>query len=127
MFSILVIEENEFFRKSLAGVLKDSMPAIAIEESGDGEEAIAKIDLSVPDIVLVDLRLRGRNGLELTKEIKARYPETKVGIISNFDQPEYRSFASQSGADFFLDKASLCGNQVIMLIEGVLFHKLSSR
>lgn len=70
MFSVLVVEENEFFRKSLAGVLKNSMPAIAIEETGDGDEAIAKIDLRVPDIVLVDLRLRGKNGLELTKEIK---------------------------------------------------------
>jgi DNA-binding NarL/FixJ family response regulator len=124
MFSVLVIESNEFFRKSFAGVLRDCMPSVAVEETADGSEAIAQIARNVPDMVFVDLRLPDRNGLELTKEIKAKHPETKVGIISNLDLPEYRTFASRYGADYFLDKASLSGTQVIALIEDVLLHKL---
>lgn len=123
MFSVLIIESNEFFRESFTGVLRNYMPAVAIEEMGDGNEAIEKIDRNVPDIIFIDLRLPGKNGLELTKEIKARHPEIKVGIISNLDLPEYRSFASDYGADYFLDKASLSGTEVIALIEDVLLHK----
>ena len=126
MFSILIIESNEFFRESFAGMLRNYMPAVAIEETGDGNEAIEKIDRNVPDIIFVDLRLPGKNGLQLTKEIKARHPEIKVGIISNLDLPEYRTFVSDSGADYFLDKASLSGAQVIALIEEVLHHKMQA-
>jgi DNA-binding NarL/FixJ family response regulator len=126
MFSILIIESNEFFRESFAGVLRNYLPAVAIEETGDGNEAIEKIDRNVPDIIFVDLRLPGKNGLQLTKEIKARHPEIKVGIISNLDLPEYRTVASDYGADYFLDKASLSGTQVIALIEDVLHHKLQA-
>jgi DNA-binding NarL/FixJ family response regulator len=124
MLSVLLIENNAYFRKSFAGVLRSYMPSVAIEESDDGNEAIIKIDQNVPDLVFVDLRLPGKNGLELTKEIKARHPQTKVGIISILDLPEYRTFASRYGADYFLDKTSLSGTQLIALIEDVLLHKL---
>ncbi len=125
MFSLFLIDGNEYFRKSFAGVLRSYLPSVAIEESDDGNEAINKIDQNVPDLVFVDLSLPGKNGLEVTKEIKARHPHTKVGIISIFDLPEYRTFALRYGADYFLDKASLSGTQLIALIEDALLHKLS--
>ena len=74
MLSVLVIENNEFFRKSFAGMLKSHVPALAIDETGDGDEAFEKIDSIVPDIIFLDIRLPGKNGLELAKEIKTRYP-----------------------------------------------------
>ena len=125
MFSVLVIENNEFFRKSFAGMLKNHMPALVIEDAGDGYEAIEKIDSKVPDIIFLDIRLPGKNGLELTKEIKTRYPETKIGIFSNLDLPEYRNSASKCGADYFLDKSSLCCTDIVALIEGLLVSKNS--
>lgn len=123
MFSVLVIENNEFFRKSFAGMLKSHIPALVIEDTGDGNDAIEKIDSKVPDIIFLDLRLPGKNGLELTKEIKTRHPETKIGIFSNLDLPEYRMSASRCGADYFLDKTSLCCNDIVALIEGLLVRK----
>jgi DNA-binding NarL/FixJ family response regulator len=124
MFSVLLIEGNEYFRKSFAGVLRSYLPSVVIEESDDSNEAINKIDQNVPDLVFVDLNLPGKNGLEVTKEIKARHPQTKVGIISILDLPEYRTFAARYGADYFLDKASLSGTQLIALIEDVLLHQM---
>lgn len=118
MFSVLVIENNEFFRKSFTGMLKSHLPALAIEETGDGNEAIEKIGSKIPDIIFLDIRLPGKNGLELTREIKTRYPETKIGIFSNLDLPEYRATASKCGADYFLDKSSLCCAEILALIEG---------
>lgn len=126
MFSILIVEANEFFRESFIGVLRNHMPAVAVEETGNGDEAIARIDRNVPDIIFVDLRLPGKNGLELTREIKARHPEIKVGIMASHDLPEYRMFASNYGADYFLDRASLSGSQLIALVEDALQHKLQA-
>jgi DNA-binding NarL/FixJ family response regulator len=123
MFSVLVVENNEFFRKSFAGMLKSHMPALKIEETGDGSEAIEKINSNVPDIIFLDIRLPGKNGLELTKEIKNRYPETKIGIFSNLDLPEYRMSASRCGADYFLNKSSLCCTEIVALIEDLVVSK----
>jgi len=123
MFSVLVIENNEFFRKSFTGMLKSHMPTLVIEDTGDGNDAIERIDSKVPDIIFLDLRLPGKNGLELTREIKTRHPETKIGIFSNLDLPEYRMSASMCGADYFLDKTSLCCNEIVALIQGLLVSR----
>jgi DNA-binding NarL/FixJ family response regulator len=120
MFLVLVVENNEFFRKSFAGMLKSHIPALVIEDTGDGRDAIEKIASRVPDIIFLDLHLPGKNGLELTREIKTRHPETKIGIFSNLDLPEYRMSVSRCGADYFLDKSSLCCTEIVSLIEGLL-------
>jgi DNA-binding NarL/FixJ family response regulator len=125
MFSVLVVENNEFFRKSFSIMLKNHMPGLVIEDTGDGYEAIEKIDSKVPDIIFLDLRLPGKNGLELTREIKTRYPKTKIGIFANLDLPEYRTSASKCGVDYFLDKSSLCCAEIVALIEDLLASKRS--
>ena len=60
MFSVLVIEKNEFFRKSFTGMLKNYLPSLAIEESDNESEAREKIESSVPDLIFVDIRLPGK-------------------------------------------------------------------
>jgi len=104
-------------------MLKSHMPTLVIEDTGDGNDAIERIDSKVPDIIFLDLRLPGKNGLELTREIKTRHPETKIGIFSNLDLPEYRMSASMCGADYFLDKTSLCCNEIVALIHGLLLSR----
>ena len=75
-------------------------------EAANGDEAVQKIKMFPPDAVFTDLRLPGENGLELTKKIKAQYPNIVVVIITNYDLPEYREAAYQSKADHFLPKDS---------------------
>jgi DNA-binding NarL/FixJ family response regulator len=77
-----------------------------ILEAAHGEEAMQKIRALKPDAIFTDLRLPGENGLELTKKIKAEYPNIIVVIISNYDLPEYREAAYQCKADHFLSKDS---------------------
>lgn len=123
MISILIIEKNEFFRKSFTGMLKNRLPSLEIEESDNEIEATEMIESSVPDLIFVDIRLPGKNGLELTKEIKKRHPETKVGIFSNLDLPEYRVTASRCGADYFLNKSALSSAEIVGLIEDLYLKK----
>jgi len=72
------------------------------EETGDGNEAIEKIGSKIPDIIFLDIRLPGKNGLELTREHKNEVSGNENRhFFSNLDLPEYRTTASKCGADYF--------------------------
>ena len=106
MKRILIVEDNAFFLKFLKEILHSRFPSMDILEAANGDEAVQKIKMFPPDAVFTDLRLPGENGLELTKKIKAQYPNIVVVIITNYDLPEYREAAYQSKADHFLPKDS---------------------
>lgn len=123
MSSVLIVENNEFFRKSFSQILKMHLPSLSIVDTADGQEALQLIDAKRPDMVFMDIRLPGRNGLELTKEIKDSYPDIVVSIFTNYDIPEYRETASQYGADHFLLKDSLSGVEIAAMIVAALSSK----
>jgi DNA-binding NarL/FixJ family response regulator len=68
----------------------------------------------------MDIQLPGRNGLQLTREIKARYPNTKVIILTSHDLPEYREVAVQCGASSFFSKGSLIWGEIEAFIKSIL-------
>jgi DNA-binding NarL/FixJ family response regulator len=103
---MMIVEDNVFFLQFLKKTLHSRFPSIDILEAADGEEAFQKIQISSPDIILMDLRLPGENGLELTKRIKAQHPNIIVVIITNYDLPQYREAAYQCKVDHFLTKDS---------------------
>ena len=106
MKRILIVEDNALFLQFLKETLRSRFPSVDILEAANGEEAMQKIKTLPPDAIFMDLRLPGENGLELTKKIKAKYPDIIVVIITNYDLPEYREAAYQCGADHFLSKDS---------------------
>lgn len=106
MKRILIVEDNAFFLQFLKETMHLRFPSIDILEAANGEEAMQKIKTLSPDAIFMDLRLPGENGLELTKKIKAQYPDIVVVILTNYDLPEYREAAYQSRADHFLSKDS---------------------
>ena len=106
MRRILIVEDNAFFLQFLKETMHLRFPSIDILEAANGEEAMQKIKTLSLDAIFMDLRLPGENGLELTKKIKAQYPDIVVVILTNYDLPEYREAAHQSRADHFLSKDS---------------------
>jgi DNA-binding NarL/FixJ family response regulator len=103
---ILIVEDNPFFLQFLKETLHLRLPSIDMFEAANGEEAIQKIKTLSPEAILMDIRLPGENGLELTKKIKAQYPNIIIVILTNYDLPEYREAAYHSGADHFVSKDS---------------------
>ncbi len=106
MKRILVVEDNAFFRQFLIETIHLRFPSIEILEAGNGKEAMEKIKTLSPDAIFMDLRLPGENGLDLTRKIKAQYPDIVVVILTNYDLPEYREASYQCGADHFVSKDS---------------------
>lgn len=117
---VLIVEDSALFRQILKDTLYDRFPSIEIHEATDGEEAFQKIETLRPALIFMDIRLPGENGLELTKKVKARYPNTIVVILTAYDLPEYREFSRQY-ADHFLSKgSSSTAENIFTLVESIL-------
>ncbi len=119
-FKILIVEDNSSFRQLLRKLLQSSFPAIAIEMAADGSESLQKIDASPPDLIFMDIRLPGENGLQLTKKIKTTHPNVIIFIMTFYNTPEYREAALQCGADRFFAKTSLDRGELEDLIKSYL-------
>jgi DNA-binding NarL/FixJ family response regulator len=122
MFKTLIVEDNTRFRQSLTELLRNRFPFMTIDEAGDGEEALRKIDALVPDLIFMDIKLPGENGLEVTKKIKKRYPEIVIVILTYYDSPEHRAAAGQCGAHSFLPKTTST-EEVVEMVQSILSEK----
>jgi len=77
---------------------------IDVRTVATGQEAIRKVKLLVPDIVIVSIHIAGIKGLELVERVKSIHEETVVIVLSNFNMNEYRESSLASGADYFFSK-----------------------
>ncbi|MGD0591527.1 MAG: response regulator transcription factor, partial [Bacteroidota bacterium] len=78
-----------------------------VGEAINGGEAVEKVEQLFPDVVLMDIAMPLMNGLEATRIIKQRWPETKVLIATTYDDPTYRLQALEARADGYILKGSL--------------------
>ena len=116
----LIVEDSAIFRKLLKETLHSGFPSLEISEAANGEEAMQKINVHPPDLIFVDIKLPGENGLALTAKIKAKYPDMIIIILTSYDTPEYREAAVHSKANFFLSKGSSSKEGILTLVESVL-------
>ncbi len=120
MVKTLIVDDNTSFRQLLKGILHSRFPSMDIDEAGDGKEAMSKVKSSRPDLIFMDIKLPGENGLELTKKIRADSPGIIVIILTSYDLPEYREAATLYGANDFLTKGSSTGEEIAELVRSLL-------
>ena len=116
----LIVEDNAFFR----GVLKEKLQALSstmvINEAAEGCEALQKVDALRPELVFMDIRLPGENGIQLTQKIKAKYPNTKVIFLTSYDSLEYREAAIRAGGNCYIPKESLGHIKIEKLVKALI-------
>ena len=117
---LLIVDDNSMLRETTRRILESKIPALRIFEAGDGKEAFAQIHDHMPNLILMDIRLPGENGLKLTRKIKALYPEIVVIIFTNYDLQEYRDAAFKNGADFFIPKTAPSRKKLSNTVETIL-------
>ncbi|MFZ0931973.1 MAG: response regulator, partial [Syntrophobacteraceae bacterium] len=120
------VENNDFFRRSFKEILKMYIPSLSVDESVDGSDALTKIGQTSPDMVFMDIGLPGKNGLELTREIKGHHPNLVISIFTSYDFPEYRKIAEEYGADYFLPKDELTGAEIAAMVKAIIEKKKGS-
>ena len=104
---VLIADDHRDFRRVVREFL-DRMPNVSVVgEATNGGEAVAQVELLIPDVVLMDISMPLMNGLEATRIIKQRWPDTKVLIATTYDDPTYRMQALEARADGYILKGSL--------------------
>ncbi len=117
---MLIVEDNVSFREMLKEKLQLHFPSMAICEATEGSEALQKVDSLKPELVFMDIRLPGENGIQLTQKIKGRYPNIKIIFLTNYDSLEYREAAIRAGGSCYFPKDSLDLIQIEKLVKSLL-------
>jgi DNA-binding NarL/FixJ family response regulator len=101
---ILLADDHALVRAGIR-VLVESIPNVeVIGEAGNGNEALALIESTSPDIALLDMAMPGLNGLAVTEAISSKFPEVKVIILSMHQSAEFVLHALRAGADGYIVK-----------------------
>jgi DNA-binding NarL/FixJ family response regulator len=77
------------------------------------------VETFTPDLIFVDIRLPGENGLELTRKIRGRDRSVPIIILTSYDLPEYREAAKEYQANHFLSKGSVNRENILTLVQSV--------
>ena len=118
-FKVMLIEDDDGFRRSLASLLTFRFPGILLDEATTGTEALKKVESFLPDLIFMDIKLPDQNGLVITRGVKALHPEIHIIMLTSYDFPEYREAARASGAYGFLSKGSSTAEEIQALVEGL--------
>lgn len=102
---ILLVDDHPFMRMGLAQYLNAQPDMLVCAEAADPREAMHMVEASKPDLVLSDLNLPGKGGLELIKDIRAMYPKLPILVLSMHDEPHYAPRVLRAGARGYLMKS----------------------
>lgn len=115
--SILVADDEEVFRFLLSNELIQA--GYSVSQVGDGEEAITYLQKHTPDLVLLDIKMPSKDGIEVLKHIKEHHPGVKVIMITGFATLKHAMESKEHGAIDFITKPFNISD-VLATIEGAL-------
>jgi DNA-binding NarL/FixJ family response regulator len=101
---VLLVDDDDLMRAGLKAVLSSDDTIEAVGEASDGREAVRRVIELRPDVVLMDVRMPDLDGIAATREVLSLAPETKVVILTTFEDDEYVFGALNAGASGFLLK-----------------------
>jgi two-component system, NarL family, invasion response regulator UvrY len=104
VLNILIVDDHAMLRGGLRALLRDGFESVTFDEAPDGAQALTRLRTRPCDIVLLDLSLPGRNGLDLLKEVKAEWPRLAVLVLTGHREDELAIRALKAGASGYLTK-----------------------
>lgn len=103
--NVLLVEDSSLIQDRLVVLLAELKEITIIGQAHDVPEAIAAIQQSKPDIMVLDICIPGGSGFDVLEYIKKNHLAIKVAILTNYPYPQYRQRCQELGADFFFDKS----------------------
>jgi DNA-binding NarL/FixJ family response regulator len=115
---ILIVDDHPLFRRGIRWSLENEHDLLVVGEAADGQAAIQQVDMSMPDVVLIDINMPVMSGLEVTRIIKRRHPQMGVIILTMHEDDEQLFHAIRVGAAAYCTK-DVEAEELIRLIRKV--------
>jgi two-component system, NarL family, invasion response regulator UvrY len=119
LLRILVADDHEVVRKGLVKVLSETLQPVKIDEAGSGQEAVSKASKMEYDLVVLDMKMPGKSGLDVLKELKQHRPKLPVLILSMLPEEQFAVRALRAGASGYLTKDA-AGDELVLAIRKAL-------
>ncbi len=103
---VLIVDDSTLICERLKDVLSELTEIEIVGEARDGLEAVNFIRKLNPDVVILDIRMPKKNGIEVLQDIKKNEPHPIVIVLTNYPYPQYRKKCIEAGAEFFFDKST---------------------
>ena len=104
MIKILVADDHPIVRQGLKQILAESPDMLVADEASNGEEVLGKITAGSYDVIVLDISMPGKNGLDVLKQLKTQRPELPVLILSIHPEQQYAVRSLREGASGYLTK-----------------------
>ncbi|MRG86487.1 response regulator [Salinibacillus xinjiangensis] len=106
MIKVLLVDDHAVLRDGLKNILEMAEDITVVGEAVSGEQALEQVEMCQPDLILMDINMPSKNGIDATKELKKSYPTLKILILTMYSHDEYFMAAIREGADGYLLKDS---------------------
>ena len=118
MIKILIADDHAIVREGLKQILSESPDLVVVAEASSGQEVLEKISKNDLDLVVLDIAMPGRGGLDILKEIKTQKPRLPVLMLSMYPEEQYAIRVLKSGASGYLTKES-APSELVMAIRQI--------
>jgi len=112
MIRVLIVDDHAVVRLGLKTLLSDEKEIIIVGEAANAEQAMTQIELQKPDVVILDIQIPGKNGIEVCKDIVLQYPKTRVVMLTSHTSDEFITQAIRAGASGYVLKQ--VGNEELL-------------
>jgi DNA-binding NarL/FixJ family response regulator len=103
---VAIADDHQIFRKGVILSLRSYPNIKFVQEAENGEELLAGLDESQPDVILMDLRMPGKDGIETTKIVSKKYPHIHVLVLTMYEDERFVTHLMENGANGYLLKSS---------------------
>jgi len=101
---LMIVDDHEVVRLGMRAAFELESDIHVVGEASDGAEALAKVSVLDPQVILMDVRMQQMNGIEACREIKSRYPDVRILMITSFTDEEAMFDSILAGAHGYLLK-----------------------
>jgi two-component system, NarL family, response regulator DevR len=115
---ILLVDDHEVVRLGIKSLLSRYSEFQVVAEASSAKEALQQVERYQPDVVVMDIRLPGKSGIEATREITSNFPEIKVIVLTSFAEDELLFDAISAGASGYVLK-QIGSNELIRALETI--------
>jgi DNA-binding NarL/FixJ family response regulator len=117
--NILIADDHANVRRGLREILDDAFFGTHFSEAANGDEVLAQLEISQPDVLLLDINMPGRSGFEVLKEVKSIYLHLPVVMVSVQSESQYALRCLRAGASEYVNKNS-ASEELVPAIQKIL-------